>query len=226
MTTRAHTRRDDAQPPGVASNGGYVLYIKPRVKNLQFHRCTRCGEYFPLSCFHSDSSRARGHANQCKWCSTAKASAYHKTEAGHAVWKAAKKRYAKSAKGRACKNRQRQKPEQRARLAEKQRRRLEEDPEYRARRRASLRKSKAKRRALKRGARVGRVDKKAIWERQNGNCYLCGETVPFDSTCHLEHETPLSRGGSHDMRNCRVSCAPCNIQKGAYTALEFWMRAG
>ena len=50
-------------------------------------------------------------------------------------------------------------------------------------------------------------------------CYYC--TDPLNGTYHVEHKTPLSRGGLHDFRNVRLSCASCNLRKGTRTAQEF-----
>lgn len=38
---------------------------------------------------------------------------------------------------------------------------------------------------------------------------------------HLEHKTPLSRGGSNEKRNLGVSCQRCNLKKGTKTELEY-----
>ena len=50
-------------------------------------------------------------------------------------------------------------------------------------------------------------------------CYLCA--VKVDSHYHLEHKTPLSRGGLHEASNVRLSCGPCNLRKGTKTVEEY-----
>lgn len=47
-------------------------------------------------------------------------------------------------------------------------------------------------------------------------CAYCG--LPSE---HVEHATPVSRGGLHDASNVIGACARCNQRKGAKTVLEF-----
>jgi 5-methylcytosine-specific restriction endonuclease McrA len=58
------------------------------------------------------------------------------------------------------------------------------------------------------------------WKRQGGRCYLCGLPVALEKA-HLEHKTPLSRGGEHSRKNAGASCASCNLRKGRKTVGEF-----
>lgn len=54
--------------------------------------------------------------------------------------------------------------------------------------------------------------------RDGERCRYCRTTEgPF----HLDHVTPWSRGGEHTLENLVVSCASCNLAKGART-LEEW----
>lgn len=57
--------------------------------------------------------------------------------------------------------------------------------------------------------------KKAL---EYGKCPLCNkETQAF----HLEHATPLSRGGTHSKDNVYYCCASCNFKKSTKTLEEF-----
>ena len=47
-------------------------------------------------------------------------------------------------------------------------------------------------------------------------CAYCGSPAE-----HVEHCTPLSRGGRNDIFNCVGACAACNLSKGRKTVLEF-----
>ena len=58
------------------------------------------------------------------------------------------------------------------------------------------------------------------WRRQGGRCYYCRCRLTIASY-HLEHKTPLCRGGCDDWRNLVMSCAPCNWEKGQKTAPEY-----
>ncbi len=52
-----------------------------------------------------------------------------------------------------------------------------------------------------------------ILERQGGNCLYCGASL--DSSAHLDHFVPLSRGGRNSKENLVWACSPCNRSKGA-----------
>ena len=51
-------------------------------------------------------------------------------------------------------------------------------------------------------------------------CYLCLESIIFRND-HLEHKTPLSRGGTNEYDNLGVSCIKCNRNKGVKTEQEY-----
>ena len=50
----------------------------------------------------------------------------------------------------------------------------------------------------------------AVLERDGEVCAYCGSTAgPF----HVDHKTPWSLGGKHDLDNLCVACEPCNLAK-------------
>jgi len=51
-------------------------------------------------------------------------------------------------------------------------------------------------------------------------CYLCSKPIPFGKD-HLEHKTPLSRGGTNEYNNLGVACQKCNCKKHTKTVEEF-----
>lgn len=51
-------------------------------------------------------------------------------------------------------------------------------------------------------------------------CYLCIEPIEFGKD-HLEHKTPLSRGGTNAKNNLAVSCDKCNYKKHSKTEAEY-----
>jgi len=53
-------------------------------------------------------------------------------------------------------------------------------------------------------------------------CYLCLLPVPFGKD-HLEHKTPLSRGGTNDYNNLAIACQKCNCKKHNKTEAEYRM---
>jgi 5-methylcytosine-specific restriction endonuclease McrA len=51
-------------------------------------------------------------------------------------------------------------------------------------------------------------------------CYLCLKPIAIKED-HLEHKTPVSRGGTNEYTNLGISCCKCNSQKGRKTLEEF-----
>lgn len=53
---------------------------------------------------------------------------------------------------------------------------------------------------------------------QDARCNYCDELL---AAYHIDHKTPLSRGGTNDMENLQLLCPTCNMSKGAKTHEEF-----
>lgn len=51
-------------------------------------------------------------------------------------------------------------------------------------------------------------------------CYYCS-TVLLPEQAHIEHKTPVSRGGTNSRANLVLACAACNLSKGRKTEAEF-----
>lgn len=73
--------------------------------------------------------------------------------------------------------------------------------------------------------------KAKLLERDGNTCYYCAVVLDFNSfhksnfihnQAHLEHLTPLSRGGEHTFSNTVLSCARCNLRKGKKTEEEYY----
>jgi 5-methylcytosine-specific restriction endonuclease McrA len=54
---------------------------------------------------------------------------------------------------------------------------------------------------------------------QGGRCHYCGRAL--GKKFHVEHMTPLVRGGAHARENVCLACAECNRRKHTKTADEF-----
>ena len=50
-------------------------------------------------------------------------------------------------------------------------------------------------------------------------CWYCGADLFVERT--IDHQTPPSRGGGHDLANLVYACLPCNATKGAQTLDEY-----
>jgi 5-methylcytosine-specific restriction endonuclease McrA len=59
---------------------------------------------------------------------------------------------------------------------------------------------------------VGDVSRAAIFARDHGRCYLCGQSVEPDNF-HLDHLVPLAKGGEHAAFNLMVAHPRCNWKK-------------
>jgi len=51
-------------------------------------------------------------------------------------------------------------------------------------------------------------------------CYYCGDLFK-NKYLHIEHKTPISRGGLSNPGNLCVACKDCNMKKGVMTEKEF-----
>ena len=55
--------------------------------------------------------------------------------------------------------------------------------------------------------------KKAIWEKQNHKCAICGKEFDFE-LMEGDHIKPWREGGRTDIKNCQMLCRQCNRSKG------------
>lgn len=76
----------------------------------------------------------------------------------------------------------------------------------------------ANKKARARRKRFGEIDPQLIFQRDGYVCYYCGVT---SGKFHIDHMTPLSRGGTNTMDNLTVACQTCNLRKHTLTAKEF-----
>lgn len=94
--------------------------------------------------------------------------------------------------------------------------------EWKRRNRDRLRAIEAKRRAAALSGGVHTIeDVRAQMEAQNGLCFYCSEPL---TKYHVEHKTPICRGGSNGPENIVCACPPCNANKGRLTADEYFAK--
>lgn len=77
-----------------------------------------------------------------------------------------------------------------------------------------------------------------LWENQDGKCAYCGKQMvrynDLDNDlfrdeahnyrhdyCNIDHVTPLSKGGLHEISNIVLACKACNMEKRARINPEF-----
>jgi len=68
--------------------------------------------------------------------------------------------------------------------------------------------------AREKSAFVEVVCPKSLYLEQGGICYLCDGHFEFKDM-HCDHVMPLSKGGLHEKKNCKMACRTCNLKKGA-----------
>ncbi|MBU3967659.1 MAG: HNH endonuclease [Euryarchaeota archaeon] len=51
-----------------------------------------------------------------------------------------------------------------------------------------------------------------VVRRDNNQCQICGRTLK-DSDIEFDHIIPISKGGSSEENNIRVTCLDCNRNK-------------
>lgn len=89
----------------------------------------------------------------------------------------------------------------------------------------------SKRYAMKKNVTVEDVSREKLVDLHGSGCYICGTETTLDdrySSSHrqVEHVIPLSRGGDHSYRNCRIVCLRCNTSKYNKTLYELVSKTG
>jgi len=74
-------------------------------------------------------------------------------------------------------------------------------------------------------APITRAHMLLLREAQGDACRYCRTPLVKGAT-HLDHRTPLARGGAHEPANVCLACASCNLKKHAMTEAEFLTRLG
>lgn len=83
-------------------------------------------------------------------------------------------------------------------------------PEYKSNKRASNHTYKARKKNAQ-GTHTGK-DIDIQFRSQRGKCWHCGKKLDPDDY-HVDHLTPLSRGGSNAADNIVITCPHCNMSK-------------
>ena len=69
------------------------------------------------------------------------------------------------------------------------------------------------------GPKPHKLDIQSMMCRQDARCSYCRELL--SGRFHIDHKTPVSRGGRNDLENLHLTCGRCNMTKGAMTHEEF-----
>lgn len=84
--------------------------------------------------------------------------------------------------------------------------------------------NKMARRARERNALVERVEASKVLKSFGHRCFYCAKRL--GKGFHIDHKTPLSRGGLHCYANVVPSCPSCNVRKSSKTAEAFLAALG
>lgn len=84
----------------------------------------------------------------------------------------------------------------------------------------------ARRRALKLAASGSftpeQIDE--LYQKQRGKCACCSDVL--GASFHRDHKIPLTRGGSNDILNIELLCAPCNLAKQDMDPIDWANKRG
>jgi 5-methylcytosine-specific restriction endonuclease McrA len=199
--------------------------------DLAKKKCKTCLKYLGKPNFGKNKNQADGLTYQCRTCVSIVArrrreenperiaEIQHKSYLKHRAKRLAEQKayHQKNQETILAKSRERAKTDH-ARLLRKQ----ADDARFATRPDAVQARAdrQAVRRARKADLFVEDVSRLEVWNRDNGICRLCGLRAD-EQDWHLEHLTPLSRGGEHSYANAAVSHPTCNRSKGSKTFDEW-----
>ena len=63
-----------------------------------------------------------------------------------------------------------------------------------------------------------------LYQKQKGNCVACRNGLA--GKYHVDHVTPLVRGGTNDRSNLQLLCVRCNTRKGAKDPVKWRQEMG
>lgn len=69
----------------------------------------------------------------------------------------------------------------------------------------------------------------ALFKRQGGKCAVCKKKLSKKKRplrYHMDHVTPLSKGGSNGIENIALTCGPCNLRKHNKDPIEWANKHG
>ena len=190
--------------------------------------CTKCGVEKPLEAFGAHKLGRNGVMAQCRACNSAAGKGWREANKGRKCASGKAWYEANRDAQLAAKKAWRQANPERARAINKRWREAN-----RARNLATVRSWQARNpevvKAMSRATRHARraagsftaEEWLALLEASGGRCHWCEESI--EGTPHADHVVPLARGGAGSIDNVVVSCAPCNLSKGA-KLVEEWLQ--
>lgn len=81
--------------------------------------------------------------------------------------------------------------------------------------------------ARRKGRKLGRLPRgtiQRIGDSQKWKCAVCAAGIK--RKYHVDHITPLARGGEHEPTNIQLLCPTCNVRKSAKDPIQFMQERG
>jgi hypothetical protein len=63
--------------------------------------------------------------------------------------------------------------------------------------------------------------RREIFDKSEGRCHYCDESLLLEGAWHIEHMMPRALGGTDAPLNLVAACTRCNLAKSDRTAIEF-----
>ena len=174
---------------------------------IYLKKCSKCGEKKTLDAFSRDKSIKTGYRPSCKVCDRSAINKQARREYEKQYW-TGDRAEKKKAGIKLCRERNLE----RYNATQAAYRQTEEFKEHH-------RAHAAIRRARMRNVLVENVNYRKVYEESTKKCAYCEKPLMFDDV-EFDHFIPISKGGSHERSNIRVSCLPCNRTKGAKLPAE------
>lgn len=191
--------------------------------------CSKCKIEKPLGEFNNHKGRKDGKNNICKTCSREDNLRYSKLN--REVLRQYQVNYRDINKGVLVEKRKELYPLKKELFSERQKAYYSENKEVYAKKdrgyrqtslgKASVSNSRHKRRTITKQGDVTQVQMLQLLS-DGKECFYCQCDLSIVKA-HIDHFTPLSKGGRHTISNLVVSCATCNLRKGAKDPFQFML---
>lgn len=183
-------------------------------------KCSKCGLLKPLDDYYRDSSDMFRLSSACKACKRGQGTAYYRANRERCLAAMARYQSAHLDKLRSYQadyksaNAQRLSDQNKTYRQIHRDRIAEQTRLYNAANPDKVKRAAHLRRARKVGAAIlGKIDFRAIRNRDRDMCWLCGHQVA-KAEIHMDHAVALANLGEHSTRNIRVAHKLCNLKKG------------
>lgn len=191
--------------------------------------CRDCRTQKPLTAFGKNAVSKDGLNYVCRACASARSRAYAaanpaKIAAKQAAWRAANAEHKRQDAARYyAENREERMAYSVAYHAAHTGARALYAAAYRRANPEVTKAQEARRRAREAGAAVGKLPRdieRHLFDQQFGWCACCGADLA-ETGYHVDHVTPLARGGAHAEDNLQLLTPKCNMAKGAKSPEEY-----